>query len=619
VQNSTFFSTGGALRLDYPYYILRQADYAANRALYQGKLIYTIAPRQMGKTSLLKRLLGHLEAQGWCCCFIDLATMRNLDQARWFRNLGTAIAWVCDIPRVRSSLNDQQEFRAFLLDEIGLRSSFPPLKLALFFDEVEGITGLDFSDDFLMTMRDLYQQRDLYVGELLVAFAGVADPATLVKDPTISPFNIAEEIALHDFSPAESLELTSKLELKGVPIDPEVHDRIYAWVAGQPYLTQRLCELLERRIEAGQTEAVTPKMVDQCVQNVLLNPRTPDKNIKHVLQDITNPSISPPKIWQRLLAGEPIKSTEPGFYRLYLSGIAAEAPDGQVQIRNNVYRAALGLPTPLSPLVTARRVDEEEAGVLNPGKAWAVLVGINAYDDPYIADLKVCVSDVAAIQTALAPSYQTAQLLTDATPDSSPSRANILGALAAMTQAAGENDLLVFYFSGHGTAEDGESYLLPRDARLAALKHTALAMSDVRQLLDQSQARAKVIILDACHSGVAMGKATPLMSAEFIQRVFAEAEGLAIFASCKQGQRSWEWPEQQQSVFTYYLLEALQGKGDFSRKGFVTVSDASAYVTDRVKIWSAEHHIPQTPTLQYAVSGDIVLCHYAGPDINRKP
>jgi len=244
------------------------------------------------------------------------------------------------------------------------------------------------------------------------------------------------------------------------------------------------------------------------------------------------------------------------------------------------------------------------------GNRWAVLVGINEYEDPHIADLKVCVDDVTAVYQSLDPGYQVAKLLTDATPDRLPTRANILGELSAVSQAADEGDLLLFYFSGHGLAWGGESYLLSRDTRLSALKHTAVAMRDVRELMDQSPARAKVIVLDACHSGASIGKAEPTMTPEFIHRVFEEAEGMAVLASCKQGQQSWEWDEKGRSVFTYYLLEALAGQADLDQKGFVTVSDASRHVTDGVKRWAVEKGVPQTPTLQYTVAGDILLVQY---------
>ncbi len=244
-------------------------------------------------------------------------------------------------------------------------------------------------------------------------------------------------------------------------------------------------------------------------------------------------------------------------------------------------------------------------------QAWAVLVGVNQYEDLFIASLSVCVEDVTAVQQALAGRYQVAKLLTDATPERWPTRANILGELSAVAQSAAEDDVLLFYFSGHGMAEGGESYLLARDTRLSALKHTAVAMTDVRELMAQSPARAKIIVLDACHSGASIGKAEPLMTPEFIQRVFEQAEGMAVLASCKQGQQSWEWAEVGRSVFTHYLLDALTGKADFDGKGFVSIGDANRYVTDGVKTWAAEKGVPQTPTLQYTGAGDMILLRYS--------
>lgn len=605
------FYTGGALPAEYPHYILRQADQAAQRAILQGKLLYTIAPRQMGKTSLLKRLAAQIERQGWCCCSIDLATFRNLERPRWFQQIGDRIMRACGVSSIDADLHDQQDFRTFLLDGIGLGQRHPAVRLALFFDEVEGLRGLDFSDDFLMTLRDLYQQRDAYPGELLIAFAGSIDPQVLIKDPTISPFNIAEEIDLNDFTAKESARLTALLAHLGIPVDEDVHGYIYDWAQGQPYLTQRICELIEGWQETDAIDRVTTGLVDRAVYTGLLSPRARDKNVKRVMSEVMKPSGALPKLWGRLLAGNEVYSTEPGFYTLYLTGAVAEDADGLVRIRNRIYRVALGLEGPMQVSEEVRpspaRVTPD---VINTGKAWAILVGINTYEDPYITDLKVCVDDVTAIQRSIAQSYQVARLLTDMTPEILPTRANILAMLSNISQAASEQDAILFYFSGHGIAEAGESYLLPRDTRLSALRHTAIAMRDLRELLDQSPARAKVVILDACHAGAAIGKAAPTMSPEFIGRVFEEAEGMAVLASCKQGQRSWEWHTQQRSVFTYYLLEALRGQADLDRKGFVTVSDATRYVTDRVKQWSVEHDAPQTPTLQYAVAGDIVLCRY---------
>ena len=347
------FYTGGALPPDYPYYVLRQADHAACRAMDKGKLIYIVAPRQIGKTSLLKRLAIRLENQGWHCCFVDLATLRNLKRPRWYRHLGEMVAHARGIDVILSPLKDQQDFRKFLLNDVGLGWSFNPSKIALFLDEVEGLLGLDFSDEFLMTLRDLYQQRDSYPGQLLIAFAGSVDPVILVEDSNISPFNVAEEIVVDDFTLDESLSLTSNLAKIEIPVAEATHNRIYWWAGGQPHLTQRICEIIEGWVETRKVPSVSTHVVDRAVGTRLLASRSRDKNIKHVLGEIADLKPFSAELWKRLLAGEPVYSTETGFYALYLTGAVTEAPDGRVKIRNRIYERALTetevLPVPKPP------------------------------------------------------------------------------------------------------------------------------------------------------------------------------------------------------------------------------------------------------------------------------
>ncbi|MDX2239248.1 MAG: caspase family protein [Leptolyngbyaceae cyanobacterium bins.302] len=245
------------------------------------------------------------------------------------------------------------------------------------------------------------------------------------------------------------------------------------------------------------------------------------------------------------------------------------------------------------------------------GKKWAILVGANEYEDKHnYGSLQVCVKDAEAIHSQLLEGGFNSDRIRVITDDSHeiPKRNTILAALKATADATEPDDLLLFYYSGHGDEVKGESYLVVRDGHYPVLSDTAVPVSRVKQIMEEAPARAKVIILDACHSGADIGgKGPKKMSAEFIQRVFEQAEGFAILASCKQGQLSYEWRAQERSVFTHYLLEALSGKADFDKKGFVSVHDTNRYVVNGVKLWASQHNIGQTPTLEYAVAGDIIL------------
>jgi uncharacterized caspase-like protein len=244
-----------------------------------------------------------------------------------------------------------------------------------------------------------------------------------------------------------------------------------------------------------------------------------------------------------------------------------------------------------------------------------VLIGVNYYEDePNYGHLHVGVKDVEAIYQQLIVggfASEHIHLLTDNTPKELPSRNNILTALIAIAKATEPDDALLFYFTGHGDEEGRKSYLVPRDGRALTLKDTAVPISRVKEILQRAPAHAKVVILDACHAGVNINQKGPRrMSAAFIRRVFEQAAGLTILASCAQGEFSYELQTQEHSVFTHFLLEALQGKADRDKKGFVTVQDANRHVSNGVKTWASKRKIAQTPTLESQVAGDIILCYY---------
>src|SRR5262249_55213169 len=141
-----------------------------------------------------------------------------------------------------------------------------PTRLALFFDEIEGLLEHHFSDAFLMTLRNLFNQREKYPGTLVVAAAGAVDSVSLVKDPEISPFNAADDLLLDDFSSEEARQLTAHLTDLGVPVAEEAHACIFAWTRGQPYLTQRVCAVLEDRVASGVILGVSSDDVDRVVR-----------------------------------------------------------------------------------------------------------------------------------------------------------------------------------------------------------------------------------------------------------------------------------------------------------------------------------------------------------------
>jgi len=345
---SSIFQAGGALPADHFTYVERQADYDALRAAVDGEYLHVIAPRQLGKTSLLKRLAHRLAEMGWRCVYVDLATLMDFPKPDWYAELGKVLARTLT-PGEVPALANQVDLRCYLLDQALPRSDGQPC-IALLLDEVEGAgkardaDGKPFSDTFFSMFRALYNERDRISGTLVVALAGAVNPGDLVSDPDVSPFNVGREIGLDDFTSAEAQALTDRLVDLGLPVDDSVHQAIYNWTNGHPYLFQRICAELETIASSGDLTAITPGRVDRIVKHIILNPANPlqqDKNLRHVAKMLSRLSPLAVEIWSRLQAGESISRKEAYdlYLELYLTG-AVKAQSGQLVLRNRIYQKA---------------------------------------------------------------------------------------------------------------------------------------------------------------------------------------------------------------------------------------------------------------------------------------
>ena len=252
---------------------------------------------------------------------------------------------------------------------------------------------------------------------------------------------------------------------------------------------------------------------------------------------------------------------------------------------------------------------------LEIGNKKAVLVGINQYVDSSINKLNYSVDDVKSFYEILLDpkrgqydSENIKLLIDDNQEREKPSRSDIMSAITSLSRSASSEDSILFYFSGHGIEEEGKSYLLPFDSRVNVLKDTAISIEWTKKTLMDSNARAKIVILDACHAGALIGKAeSGRMTKSFHESIFPAPEGFAVLSSCKMKEVSYEWPEKKHSVFSYFLIEGLKGVADKDRNGAITVTDASNYVSEKVKNWAFKNSKEQNPTLECRISGDIML------------
>ncbi|QMS86097.1 caspase family protein (plasmid) [Nostoc edaphicum CCNP1411] len=209
-------------------------------------------------------------------------------------------------------------------------------------------------------------------------------------------------------------------------------------------------------------------------------------------------------------------------------------------------------------------------------QGYAVVVGVGF-------DLPVTIDDATAIANLLCDSsrcaYPTEQLRLLIGEEASAT--NILSVLSWLAHAAGKDDTVIVYFSGHGI-ETPDYYLMPYGYNLENLQDTAILGSIFTEYIQAIQAKKLLVLLDCCHAGgLAEAKGatkSPLPPSMLAQ--LGSSSGRVVLASSRKDEVSWTGKPY--SVFTAALLEAMAGYGAFEQDGYTRVLDLAMWVGRKV-------------------------------------
>ncbi|NEO83625.1 MAG: hypothetical protein F6J87_05100 [Spirulina sp. SIO3F2] len=354
-----YYQVGGSLASQEPSYIARQADDELLRALERGEFCYVFNARQMGKSSLLVRTKSALEQTGYRCSVLDMTSIgsENITPLQWYggliynlwREFGLDFK-IKQWQQQQEGFSLLQQLSYFLLDQ--LLDRFPDEQLVIFIDEIDGILSLPFTvDDFFALVRFCYNQRSLNPEYQRLTFAlfGVATPSDLIRELRRTPFNIGRPIALDGFTFTEAQILAEGIELAEGDSNA-ILTAILSWTNGQPFLTQKLCQLVVDvgyeqldellRIPAG-TEA---DWVDALVRDRLLTHWESNDEPEH-LRTIRNRILRDPNRSGRLLGiYQQVRSPDltvraddsPEQRELLLSGLVL-CQGSTLQVKNRLY------------------------------------------------------------------------------------------------------------------------------------------------------------------------------------------------------------------------------------------------------------------------------------------
>lgn len=226
----------------------------------------------------------------------------------------------------------------------------------------------------------------------------------------------------------------------------------------------------------------------------------------------------------------------------------------------------------------------------NGPKIWAVIIGVSSYnhmpvlrypdDDAYRIFAFLKSPEGGAI-----PDEQIRILV-----DEDATRQQIVSTMQKLFSKAGKDDLVFLYFSGHGLP--GAFLPIDYDGMNNQLFH-----DEISGLLARTQAKYKLCIADACHSGslLAMKGRDPQALSLYYENLARAQAGTALIMSSKSDETSLESSGLRQGVFSHFLIRGLKGEADLNLDKKVGVQELYDFVYNHVRTYTGNR---QSPVIQ---------------------
>jgi len=273
-----------------------------------------------------------------------------------------------------------------------------------------------------------------------------------------------------------------------------------------------------------------------------------------------------------------------------------EFPQEMNRINQKIYLADF-ISVPQRQYVQSRPMWNQQLG-----QRWAVVIGISGYLDSRIPSLRYASNDAKSFYDWLisqnggryAPTRVTLLL------DQNATGLNIKNALFSWLKKALEEDMVTIYFAGHGSPESPDSpenlFLLPYDTKYDNIAGTGFPMWDIETALKRFVKAKKVVVLaDACHAG-GVGQAYNItrrasrgievnpISTGF-QNLSRIGDGVCVISASDNRQLSQESKDWGggHGVFTYHLLQGLEGKADYNNDKSVTLGELIPFLSEQVR------------------------------------
>ncbi len=244
-------------------------------------------------------------------------------------------------------------------------------------------------------------------------------------------------------------------------------------------------------------------------------------------------------------------------------------------------------------------------------ESWAAIVGIDNYAN--WPKLRYAANDAQGIRDLLIQKYNFKPQNVFLLLNQEATRQNILSLLGdklANPEMVKHEDRVFVFFAGHGatrTLPSGRDlgYIIPVDADVSNYQGQSISMTNFQDIAESIPAKHVLFVMDSCYSGLALTRGGAVPASQNYLREISRREARQMFTAGGADQQVADNGPNGHSVFTWTLLQGLDGRGDMNGDGVITATELAAYVAPAVS--SLSRQTPAFGNMPGSEGGDFVF------------